>query len=170
MKNINELTTNEKRMIFEALVSTKNYQSVVCYFFDEVVKFSTDFMEFSAALENPETCIVQVICREKKDDGSLDFMFAFFPVNATKASNGVSNICKLRILHDLSMQSKDPFSSILLMLNDDWWFSDQAKELIRKHCDIGLKNDQELNDYINNAPYIRFEELDDASIIKHIIP
>ena len=142
MKKIQQLSKSEKRMIFEAVMSTKDFQNGMCYFFERVVKFSTDIKEFRAALESPEACIVQVICRQKAVDGSLDFMFGFYPVSFTKASNGVSNICKLKIWHDLSMQSKDPFSCLLLMLNDDWWFSDQAKELIRKHCDLEFKNDQ----------------------------
>lgn len=169
MKTIQQLSKNEQQMVFESLIRSKNFQDVVSCFFEGVARFTTDSKEFRTTIENEETCIVRAVCKQKAN-GSQDFIFVFYPVNDTKASNGVSNICKLRILHDLSMQSKDPFSSILLMLNDDWWFSGQAKELIRKHSDIDFKSDQELNDYINHAPYIRFEELDDASIIKHIIP
>lgn len=169
MKKIQELCRNYQEMIFRALGEGNAFEDLISCYFEGVGRLCTSTKELMTILENNETTIVRVLCKYE-EDGSHDFMFILYPEGATKANNGVSNVCKMRIWDDLSEQNNDVISSLLLMLDDDWWFSDQAKELVKKHCDIEFKSDKELDDYIRNAPTIEFEVMDDGSLIKRIIP
>lgn len=168
MKTFQELCREDQEMIFHALIQGECFEDFISCYFDGVGRFCGSIKELMIILENNETTIHRVLCKYEKD-GSHSFVFIVYPEGPTKANNGVSPVCKMRIWDDLSEQNNDVISSLLLMLNDDWWFSDQAKELVKKHCGIEFKSDKELDDYIRNAPTIEFKVLDNGSLVKRII-